>query len=95
MNDDDDEPADEWADELAATSIDLLPEDLAEIEREETTPTVVAETLPGFDIGRRAGLYEMIADVSVLFTEAGNTLEFVETLALLLARRARVPWPPR
>src|SRR6185312_14047382 len=38
--------------ENAATSIDLLPADLAEIEREESTPTRTAEKLPGYDVGR-------------------------------------------
>lgn len=91
----DDDPADDWLDDDPATTVDLLPDDLAELEREETTPTAVPDALPGFDVGRRAGIYEMIADVRAIFTEARNTPEFVETLTLLLARRARVPWPPR
>jgi len=91
----DDDPAADWPDDAPATTVDLLPDDLAELEREETTPTAVPDALPGFDVGRRAGIYEMIADVRAVFTEARNSPEFVETLAQLLARRARVPWPPR
>ena len=91
----DGDPFKEWESENAATSIDLLPADLAEIECEESTPTVVIESVPGFDAGRRAGAYETIADVRALFKKAGNTPEFVDNLSILLARRAQVPWPPR
>ena len=91
----DGDPFLEWERENAATSIDLLPVDLAEIEREESTPTVVTEKLAGYDVGRRDGIYELIVDVRAVFTEAKNTPEFVDNLALLLARRAGVPWPPR
>ena len=98
---DDDDPARDWvSDDDAATLIDrtaieLSPEDLAEIEREEKTPTVVVESLAGFEPGRRAGVYETIADVRALFMKAGNTPQFVDNLSILLARRARVPWPPK
>ena len=91
----DGDPFKEWESENAATSIDLLPADLAEIEREESTPTRTVEKLPGYDVGRRDGIYEMIVDIRAVFTEAKNTPEFVDNLALLLARRAGVPWPPK
>jgi len=51
----DGDPFKEWERENAATSIDLLPVALAEIEREESTPTLEIEKLPGYDAGRRAG----------------------------------------
>ena len=51
----DGDPFLEWERENAATSIDLLPVDLAEIEREESTPTRTVEKLPGYDVGRRVG----------------------------------------
>ena len=92
----DDDPVDDWPEDERPTTVDLLPDDLAELEREETTPTVTTEVLPGYDVGRRAGIYETIVDVRALFAaNEKNTPEFVETLAVLLARRARVPWPPR
>src|SRR6185312_625326 len=69
----DDDPAADWPDDAPATTVDLLPDDLAELEREETTPTAVPDALPGFDVGRRAGIYEMIADVRAVFTEARNS----------------------
>jgi hypothetical protein len=72
----DGDPFLEWERENAATSIDLLPADLAEIEREESTPTRTAEKLPGYDVGRRVGEREerdrVLAAVGAILSASAN-----------------------
>jgi hypothetical protein len=88
--DDDDDPADDWTPwENRETVIDALP---------DLTPTNPVETLPGYDAGRAAGrkdgAYEVIHDLRAILTAGKNAPEFIETVSLMLTRRAGLPWPP-
>jgi hypothetical protein len=72
---DDDEPADEWAPRrnLDDTSPELHRSDILELDGDATTPPRGLETLPGYDLGVRAGRMaffarwgDMIAEVDRL-----------------------------
>lgn len=98
----DDDPSDDWDDD-PATAIDLLPEDLAEIEREETTPTWSPTSPVDYERGRRDGARDerelvlgAVAAILGASEHVGRTevARFLDLVRELLAQPApRAPRP--
>lgn len=85
---------DEW--EGARTVLDAQPRGA------DDTPQRPVELFAGYDAGRAdglregrlAGIYEVIRDLRAVLVAGKNDPAFIDTCTTLLARRARVPWPP-
>lgn len=95
---------DGWGDEFEAarTALEAIPHGLIADDTPTQPAEVPAQLFAGYDAGkadglregRIAGVYEVIRDLRAVLIAGKNDPEFVETCTALLARRARVPWPP-